>query len=81
MPRRMARPPVGLMGWSMGVTTTWPGRLVRGLGDLGEGLPVDGRRVAVERPRLEQLAHDQADAAGLVELGGPVACRPAAGRR
>ena len=42
--------------------------------DLGDRPAVDGRRVAVEEPGpLEQLAHDQGDAAGLVHVGRGVA--------
>ena len=38
--------------------------------DLAERAAVDGRRVAVHEPRLQQLARDERDAAGGVQVGG-----------
>ena len=57
------------------------GRLDDVGGDLGDRPAVDGRRVAVEEPGpLEQLAHDQRDAARLVHVErGVAAARPHVG--
>ena len=70
----MARPPFGLSGVSMAWTTFWPGVSVDVGGDLGDRPAVDGRLVAVEEAGLlEQLAHDERDAARLVHVERRVA--------
>ena len=76
LPRRIAWPPVALIGVSIGWTTCWPGRLDDVRGDLRDRPPVDRRLVAVEEVALEQLAHDERDAARVVHVRGRV---PAAG--
>ena len=45
----MVRPPVGLIGVSIGTTTFWPGVSGRRR-DLGDRPAVDRRRVAVQQP-------------------------------
>ena len=78
----MARPPFGLSGVSIGVDDLLAGRLGHVGGDLGDGPAVDRRRVAVEEAGLlEQLAHDQRDAARLVHVERACSGRPAACRR
>ena len=77
----MARPPFGLSGVSIGTTTFWPGVSTTSAAICGDRPAVDGRLVAVEQARaLEQLAHDQRDAAGLVHVErGVAAARPHVG--
>ena len=71
----------GLDGSLDGPEDLLPGRLLDGCRDLRERLAGDGRGVAVHEARLEELADDDADAAGVVDVGGASSGRPAAGRR
>ena len=73
VPRRIASPPVALIGCSIGRMTSWPGvsRVVAAISR--DRLPGHGRRRAVHEPGLQQLAHDEPDAAGLGDVGCAVA--------
>ena len=73
VPRRIANPPVALIGWSIGRMTSWPGVSLGLGGDLRDRLAGHGRRGAVHQAALEELAHDETDPAGLVDVGGAVA--------
>ena len=74
LPRRIARPPVGLIGSSSGRTTSWPWVSRASRGVLADRLAGDGRRVLVQQPGLDAGAgRATADAAGGVQVGGDVA--------
>ncbi len=65
--------PIGLIGVSIGTTTSWPGRLDDRGRDLAERAAVDVGRVRVDQALLRQLARDERDAAGAVDVGRDVA--------
>ena len=73
----MASPPVGLIGVSIGTTTCWPSVSLASAAISAIVRPSTVGAPPWSRPgSLEQLAHDQADAAGLVHVGRRCSGRP-----
>ena len=70
LPRRIARPPVGLIGSASGRTTSWPSVSVGRAGVLADRPAGDGLRVLVQQAGLEQARGDDGHAAGGVQVGG-----------
>ena len=66
----MRSEPLGLIGSSIGRTTSWPGPLLDRGRDVAERAAVDRRRVDVDEALLRQLARDERDAAGAVDVDG-----------
>ena len=62
LPRRIRSEPLGLIGASIGRTTSWPRLLDDGGRDLAERRPADSRPPAVDESRFGELARDEPDA-------------------
>ena len=73
LPRRMARPPVGLSGSSSGRTTRWPSVSSASRACSPIVLPVTVLRVLVQQAGLEQALGDHGDAARVVQVPRHVA--------
>ena len=78
LPRRIAKPPVGLSGSTAGARRAGPAVSARLVGVLADRRAGDGDRVGVEDAGLLQAVEHQRHAARLVEVGGgvrPPGCR------